>query len=251
MNTIASTRSLVALGSIGAALLAPLTSQAGNVDVPDSIEGFATLSDQTNNCCLAAENYFVGSEPEGRPFGGEFRNYFSFQLPDFTGDATSATILIPTGQTTLFQSPTIDYTLTSLSVPLSLTQGVANPTVFNALGTGTVFGSETYTDSTSGTVAITLDAAALAAIDSSRGGTITLGGRVTSPIAFGPNVPDQSLFGSTGGIGPQVHLVFTNSAPTQAPEIDPSGWVAGLTLLLGTVAVLRGRRVAPVASTAR
>jgi hypothetical protein len=241
MNSISVTRSLVALGSIGFALLAPLTSHAGNVDVADSVEGFASLSDQTNNCCQASDNYFVGSEPEGRPFGGEFRNYFSFQLPEFTGDATAATILIPFGQSTLFQSPTIDYTLTSLSVPLSLTQGVANPTVFNALGTGTVFGTETFTDSTFGTVAITLDAAALAAIDGSRGGTFTLGGRVTSPIGFGPSVPDQSIFANTGGSGPQVHLVLTNSAPTQAPEIDPSAWVAGLTLLLGTIAVTRGR----------
>jgi hypothetical protein len=174
MDTISITRSLVALGWIGVALLAPLSSRAGDVDVPDSIEGFATSS-QTNNCCLAAENYVVGSIPEGRPFVGESRNYFSFQIPDFTGDATSATILIPFGQSTLFQSPTIDYTLTSLSVPLALTQGVPNTTVFNALGTGTVFGTETFTDSTVGTVAITLDAAALAAIDSSRGGTLTLG----------------------------------------------------------------------------
>jgi hypothetical protein len=249
MNTIL-TRTLVALGSIGFALLAPVSSRAGDVDVPDSVEGFATSS-QTNNCCLSTENYVVGSIPEGRPFVGESRNYFSFQIPDFTGDATSASILIPFGQSTLFQSPSIQYTLTSVSVPPSLTQGVLDPTVFNALGTGTIFGTETYTDSTFGTVAITLDAAALAAIDSSRGGTFSLGGRVTSPILFGPNVPDQSIFESTGGTAPQVHLVITHSAPTLAPEIDASQWAAELTLLLGAVAVMRSRRAAPAASRMR
>jgi hypothetical protein len=244
MNTKSLIRCLPVASLSGFALLAPLCTLAGNLDVPDSVEGFASLSAAgTNNCCLANDNYFVGSEPEGRPFGGEFRNYFSFAIPDFTGDATSASILIPTGQTLFDQSASIQYTLTSVSVPLSLTQGVVNPTVFDALGTGVVFGTETYSDAGPfGTVAITLDAAALNAIDNSRGGTFTLGGRVTSPISFGPSVPDQSIFGSTGGDGPQVHLVFSNSGVQQAPEIDATSWAASLTLLLGALAVIRGRR---------
>jgi hypothetical protein len=48
---------------------------------------------------------------------------------------------------------------------------------------------------------------------------------------------------STGGMGSSS----TGSGPTSAvstPEIDPAGMLSGLTLLLGGLAVLRGRRPA-------
>ncbi len=38
------------------------------------------------------------------------------------------------------------------------------------------------------------------------------------------------------------HHNYTGSGPTAAPEIDPSSAIAGLTLLIGGLAVIRGRR---------
>jgi hypothetical protein len=65
MNTKSLMRFLPMASLSGFAVLAPLCTQAGNIDVPDLVEGFASLSTaETNNCCLANDNYFVGSEPE-------------------------------------------------------------------------------------------------------------------------------------------------------------------------------------------
>lgn len=49
---------------------------------------------------------------------------------------------------------------------------------------------------------------------------------------------------SPGPIVLPVGTTISNSA-VRAPEIDPTTAVSGLTLLLGTLAVLRGRRVVP------
>jgi hypothetical protein len=57
-------------------------------------------------------------------------------------------------------------------------------------------------------------------------------------------------FGNTRGINTQtIHASTTTSPSTttsavSAPEIDPAGIMSGLTLLLGGLAVLRGRREA-------
>jgi len=52
-------------------------------------------------------------------------------------------------------------------------------------------------------------------------------------------------FGAAAYAGPAVHAIAHlgfNSPVTAAPEIDPSSAIAGLTLLLGGLAVVRGRR---------
>jgi len=53
-------------------------------------------------------------------------------------------------------------------------------------------------------------------------------------------------FGAAAYAGPHAiaHLGFSGLAvtPTAAPEIDPSSAIAGLTLLLGGLAMVRGRR---------
>jgi hypothetical protein len=47
--------------------------------------------------------------------------------------------------------------------------------------------------------------------------------------------------GARAGWAAHPHAV-ASSDPTAAPEIDPAGAMAGLTLLAGGLAVLRGRR---------
>ena len=130
------------------------------------------------------------------------------------------------------------------SVPLSLTLSVPNQALFDSLGTGVVFGTQTYSESGPfNTVAISLDSAALDAIRNSQNAAFTIGGRVTSPILFGPNQPDQIVFASSGGTVPQVQLVLQTSSIPAAPEIDPTSSATGLTMLLCALAVLRGSRV--------
>ena len=68
---------------------------------------------------------------------------------------------------------------------------------FAGLGTGTLFGSESYTAADRFiTKSIVLDGAALSAIGNG-GLTFSIGGRVTSPTTFGPAAPDQLVFGSS------------------------------------------------------
>lgn len=226
-------------------MLAFQQADADTLTVNDSAEGWVTSVTPFNNCCSATGNYLVGNAPEGRPGGGEFRNYFSFEIPSFSGDLTSASILIPTAQETFFQSPSLQYTLTSVAVPLSLTLSEPNQALFDSLGTGLVFGTQTYSESGPfNTVAISLDSAALDAIRNSQNAAFTLGGRVTSPILFGPNQPDQIVFASSGGTVPQVQLVLqTSGSVPAAPEIDPTSSASGLTMLLCALAVLRGSRM--------
>ena len=223
---------------------------AENLTVNDSAEGWVTSFTPFNNCCSANTNYLVGNAPEGRPGGGEFRNYFSFDIPSFSGALTSASIVIPTAQETFNQSPSLQYTLTSVAVPLSLTLSVPNQALFDSLGTGVVFGTQTYSESGPfNTVAISLDSEALAAITNSQNTAFTLGGRVTSSILFGPNQPDQLVFASSGGNIPQVQLVLqTSPSMHAAPEIDPTSSAAGLMMLFCALAVLRGSRVSKMST---
>jgi hypothetical protein len=44
-------------------------------------------------------------------------------------------------------------------------------------------------------------------------------------------------------VGFAEHIFATAPPTTSAPEIDPAGALSGLTLLLGGLAVVRGRRV--------
>jgi hypothetical protein len=51
-----------------------------------------------------------------------------------------------------------------------------------------------------------------------------------------------ALFLATAGVAGAVAIVGPTAVPFPAPEIDPASALSGLTLLLGGIAVVRGRR---------
>jgi adhesin HecA-like repeat protein len=102
-------------------------------------------------------------------------------------------------------------------------------------------------DNSGGTVAATADTLLTAISGVSGSGTLAtltfdaIGGG-TSPLTI-QNVQllnsnlNSILYGTTGG------SVTVTSGTTKAPEIDPASAMSGLALLLGALAVLRGRRL--------
>jgi hypothetical protein len=166
-----------------------------------------------NNGTSADNNYLAGN-CQSCLLRGEYRNFFEFTIPVLNDPIVSASLVLFTGPNpdvggegiTLSQDPTgLVYQVTSLS---SL--------IFANLGTGTVYGSRTYTaaDRTM-TLPITLDADALTAIGNG-GITFSVSGRVISgatlPLTFGLTAADQSVFAATVGT-PQVLSITTVPGP--------------------------------------
>jgi PEP-CTERM motif len=84
----------------------------------------------------------------------------------------------------------------------SLRAGTAGVAAYNDLGTGVVYGSRVYTAADQNQIrSISLNAAALGAIQNSSGGSFTLGGSLQTPSA----VPEPStlalMFGALGAMG--------------------------------------------------
>jgi hypothetical protein len=141
---------------------------------------------------------------------GEYRNFFEFNIPVLGGTIVDAHLTLFTGTNdadgiNVSQDPSgLIYQVTSLS---SLT--------FAGLGTGTVYGSRTYTIADRAmSLSIDLDAAALGALDGG-GQNFSVGGRVTSgatlPLSFGPTFPNEFVFGSSQGA--QVLVIHTVTVP--------------------------------------
>jgi hypothetical protein len=173
------------------------------------------LQTGTNNGTNATNNFFAGNCSDCSIIArGEFRNFFEFNVPVLNGPVVSASLVLFTGPNfgrfdvtgiNLSQDPTgLVYQVTSLS---SLT--------FANLGTGTVYGSRTYTAADEAmTLPIALDADALTAIGNG-GITFSVSGRVISgttlPLTFGPTAPDEFAFGGTEGA--QVLSITTVPVP--------------------------------------
>ncbi len=206
---------------------------AGTVFTTAIGEGWMTAT--SSNGDLAANNYVAGNCGAGDCYTGEFRNFFQFQIPALSGPVLSATLLLDASYASLQQSQSITYQVTSVPGEFS----------FADLGAGTLYGSRTYTASDQyRTEGIALDASALAAIQAAAGGTFAVGGRVTS-AGFDAALPDQLLFGRTGG--PQELEIVTGTTAlfrTQSlndiasvPEPEPVILLAagGLLLVVGSV----------------
>ncbi len=67
---------------------------------------------------------------------------------------------------------------------------------------------------------------------------------VTGVASAAPNGNSQTCFQLVPWLQPVCIPTFPSQPPsrTQAPEIDPASAMAGLTMLAGGIAVLRGRR---------
>jgi hypothetical protein len=198
------------------------------------------LQSGINNGTSATNNYFAGNCSTSTCLTpGEFRNFFEFNIPVLNGPIVTASLILFTGPNpdggrtlpsegiTLSQDPTgLVYQVTSLS---SLT--------FANLGTGTVYGSRTYTaaDRTM-TLPITLDADALTAIGNG-GITFSVSGRVISgatlPLTFGPTAADEFVFAGTGGTSQVLSITTVPAVPGPIAGAGLPGLILASAGLLG------------------
>jgi hypothetical protein len=198
------------------------------------------MSASGGNGFYAANNYLAGNCGARDCYTGEFRNFFEFSIPALDGQLLSATLVLDTRYEALRQSPSITYQVTSLDQSFG----------FSDLGTGTPYGSRTYTASDQNRVdGIALDAAALDAIRYAQGGIFALGGRVTSSAAFGAGLPDQLIFGQTSAAQELVIVTgYSLMSPmlltaTATPEPLPTVLTAGGILLIVVRRFLGQRRL--------
>lgn len=85
---------------------------------------------------------------------------------------------------------------------------------------------------------ITLNQAAMNAIAAASGGTLYLGGRVSSSVNFGAAAPNQLIFGGSDGGTPQLTINYSEGGgPVETPE--PVSFLLLATGLLGLAARYR------------
>lgn len=174
----------------------------------------------------------------------------------YSGDELSGTLLItmysgPQGDTVMGGTVAFDGTVTGsvvLSNPLPLNgTTMVDPTSANFLLPGPI--GSIFWNGSNGTFQFTTSNGAVTGWDVGLGecpcyGTETLslvngGDSYSLNIGFTPDAgPDQTLYsGSTSG----TSGTWVAEGAAEAPEIDPSSAIGGLTLLLGGLAVVRGR----------
>ncbi|HET9218893.1 MAG TPA: PKD domain-containing protein, partial [Terriglobia bacterium] len=177
------------------------------------IQANGTHTAPNNNYLVGFSTVFVTTE---------YRNYFTFTLP-------AATPTIASAELRLFNStfgytspdPAETYTLYDVSATpaeLDTTRPVGDVTgmqIHSDLGSGTIYGTRTVsaTDNNT-TVAIPLNAAAIAALNAAIGSTISIGGAITT-LTTGIT---QTMFGGTSGALGQVQLVLQSVSPPQSMD---------------------------------
>jgi hypothetical protein len=160
----------------------------------------AGFHDSTN------KNYIAGSLA-----GTTFHNYFVFSLSGVSGTIVSAHISLVAasvnGSGTFFLH---DVT----TAPSTLSADHSNATdIFNDLGNGTLYGSMTVTpEDNFGLVIVNLNAAAIAALQNSGGGTFAVGG-------FFDTAPNTFAFGASQDGTPDLRnelIIETQPVPEPA-----------------------------------
>lgn len=213
-----------------AALIAAIafSSASASVITLDAFErGFITQSGATNptNNPADTRDYLLGNCSLASCYGtggGEYRNFFGFAIPTFTGHIVSVSLQIATVGVDLQQSPSMTVSYTSL----------ASPSSFAALGTGTDYGSNVYTAADANLLlGMALDAAAMTDVTASQGSAFFIGGRALGVGGFDAGVPNELVYVHSGHISPPdlTRLIITTDAANSAPE-PGSLALAGLAL---------------------
>ncbi|MFK7976753.1 MAG: hypothetical protein AB8C02_11490 [Halioglobus sp.] len=180
----------------------------------------------------ADSNYIVGNCGFNDCRVGEYRPWFEFEIPSFAGMLTSAVLLIDSESVQLFQGPSLTVNFASLDPGFE----------FAEIGNGNLYATRTYraTDEEVEGVAISLSAEALTDIADNMGASFLIGARASSGAEFGGQLPNQLVFGNSGGrVAGSTRLQLTIS--------DPSPMPLGSTmvlLLLGIAGVSASRKKA-------
>jgi hypothetical protein len=188
------------------------------------------------NGAAAGNNYFAGHPSDAVLGNASFRNWFGFDLAGLSGTVSAATLLLanpPGGFNSVDQFE--QYTI--FDVTSSFTSlGSPNLLVYSDLGSGTAYGSYTASIADNASVVeISLNAAAVGAIQASFGSQFALGGAITTLDGLELGRP-QSLFGASAGAVTQLRL-----------DLDPAAVPEPSTLLMlstGTLLALVRRRKA-------
>ena len=216
----------------------PALSQGEPVTLDATVRGWYVMPGGSPNAfangAAAGNNYFVGHPPDMVFGNSSFRNWFGFDLASLSGTVSSATLLLtnpPGGFNSVdqFEQYTI-FDVTSSFASL----GLPDLLVYSDLGSGTAYGSYTASIADNASVVeISLNAAAVGAIQALLGSQFALGGAITTLDGLELGRP-QSLFGASAGSVTQLRL-----------ELDPAAVPEPSTLVMlstGTIAALVRRK---------
>lgn len=207
-----------------AVLCSSSISEAATFTIGSSTVGWVDPSSHVGGSANA--NYIVGNCGDlscGNTSGPEYRDFFEFSVPTELPAIQSMSLVLSTFTVSALQSPTVEVTFTSTAA-----------FNFSELGTGTVYGTHSYSSSDTGTTQVVpLDTAAIADIVSARGGTFVVSGRVTSPTEFSFfGSPDQYAYGYSGNFTGDPTLLVQLQI-VSAPEPAALGFFAVALIALG------------------
>lgn len=229
---------LVAVG-VGVCMGAPITLKA---EVRGCVKPDGSL--YCGDSGTASGNYltgFVGNDVGTVPQNDEIRSFFGFDLTGIVGTVTTADFqleLPAAGYLSVDASETLGL-FDILFQPSALTTSPLPPGGYADLGTGILYGSGVFDLSNEGTlVTIHLNAAAVAAINSSLGGGFAMGGAGIS-LARQTDQRELLFADSAGSRKSQLVLGF-DAAPEPTAVPEPG---TGLLLMagLGVLVFRRGR----------
>jgi hypothetical protein len=163
----------------------------------------------TGGSGTATGNYLTGFYTGAG--ANEYRSFFTFDLSGVSGTVTSAQFNVSLTEDGGGPSPVTLNLVEYLGDISTLDSGGAGLAGFAGLASGPLLGSATLNTSDTGTLSITLNGTALAAIQAAEGGDFAIGG---SLIGIPPN---DYIFGDSIGV-PLTTLVLTTSATTPEPS---------------------------------
>jgi hypothetical protein len=198
------------------------------------------LSDGSSNGAAAGNSYVVGDCnridprcPGGGPGPAEWRNWFRFDLSSVSGHVRAATLVLNVSSGfSSTTSPAATYELFDVAPANLAGLGTNSQAIWTDIGSGISYGSYVAfdTDSSGTTIAISLNAAGLAAINASLGSSFALGGAMTG-LQGGSEV--VLLFGGNTTTANHTELQLSFGAELTDQMFVPSPSTSGVALQRG------------------